>query len=389
MEGRTVRTERAASSGHCNEVGSLSSASELSDGDTDDSSDMEDCAPTLPAESRPAPVSWRRTVHNFLTNSPEVPKALGIAAAVYQLGAAAMVIGLFIVDNVTDPTVTTKSYWRTELTFTLVWAAEYGLRLWSCVEELPPSKDRLEACRGRLFQAVRPMMLLDLCSLISLVVDLAIEENNYRGVAALRMLRLLTIYRIERDFQIFGPVIAVLTDMRAQLFATLGIAVLVLSVASIAMYYVEAPTNDEFHSVLISMWWCTTALTTVGYGDIVPKTTLGRVLASIVAFMGTGMFGLFAGIIAEGFREAWNKDKRFQRRRQRASAAQQTPQGGSPRALLQPLEEMLRRRDAEMLLRLEKIELQVAQVRAEAREHALLVRGLVRELSPAGSVKSL
>merc|ERR1712232_426268 len=51
------------------------------------------------------------------------------------------------------------------------------------------------------------------------------------------------------------------------------------------------------------MWWATTALTTVGYGDIAPITPVGRFLGSVVAFMGVAVFGLPAGIIAAGFQE--------------------------------------------------------------------------------------
>merc|ERR1740121_3411126 len=152
-------------------------------------------------------------------------------------------------------------------------------------------------------------MLLEAFSLISLVVDLIIVSNSYRGVAMLRMLRLLTLYRIERDFSFFRPVVGVLNSKRKELIATLGIAMLVLAIASVLMFYIEAPYNEQFRTVLNSMWWGVTALTTVGYGDVVPNTFAGRAVASLVAFMGTGMFGLFAAILADGFRESIDDKK--------------------------------------------------------------------------------
>merc|ERR1711933_370571 len=67
------------------------------------------------------------------------------------------------------------------------------------------------------------------------------------------------------------------------------------------MFYVEGPDNSEFGSVSECMWWATTALTTVGYGDLYPKSGLGRFVASVTAFLGVGLFALPAGIISNGF----------------------------------------------------------------------------------------
>ena len=72
------------------------------------------------------------------------------------------------------------------------------------------------------------------------------------------------------------------------------------------MYYVESAVNPKFNSILESMWWGTETLTTVGYGDIVPVTPMGRVLGSVVAFAGVGLFGLPAGIISSGFAEIFS-----------------------------------------------------------------------------------
>jgi len=268
----------------------------------------------------------RRTVHDFLSTSPNCPSWLWKASVFYHCICSITIIGLFVVDSTTAPTVTTSAYWRTECIMTGVWGIEYLLRLWSCVEDPTVSCDMETAsgrCGARFRFSFRIMSILDSLSMVSLVVDLCIESNSYRGVSALRMLRLLTLFRIERDFGLLGPVLEVISDKRAQLLATLGIALFVLSISSVVMFYAEAPSNDEFGSVLMSMWWGVTALTTVGYGDIVPKTGIGRFIACIVAFMGTGLFGLFAGILADGFREAFKRNRRFQSRQERQQQLQQ------------------------------------------------------------------
>ena len=52
-----------------------------------------------------------------------------------------------------------------------------------------------------------------------------------------------------------------------------------------------------------AMWWAVATLTTVGYGDVYPVTVMGKIMASIIAFLGVGMFALPAGILASGFAE--------------------------------------------------------------------------------------
>jgi voltage-gated potassium channel len=71
------------------------------------------------------------------------------------------------------------------------------------------------------------------------------------------------------------------------------------------MYYAENATQPEaFSSIPKAMWWGVTTLTTVGYGDIFPVTTLGRLMGAAIAILGVGLFALPAGILASGFSEA-------------------------------------------------------------------------------------
>lgn len=345
-----------------------------SDGGDDDDDPSEDSeADQSDLDDLSCYQSLRRATRQFLESSPEAPQSLRRLAVAYQFGFAVMVIALFVVDSTTAPTVTTSLYWHTELVLTIVWVTEYMLRLWSCVEKVAPEEDGV-LCKARWRQATSWAMLLDLFSLVSLCIDLCIESNSYRGVAALRMLRLLTLFRIERDFKIFSPVLVVLHDKRAQLVATLGIAVLVLSVASVIMFYVEAPTNPAFGSVLTSMWWCTTALTTVGYGDIVPESGLGRFVACVVAFIGTGMFGLFAGILADGFREALRRDRRFRsQQRIEERAVSSTKLEEHPLVLF--LEERLKAHEDRVVSHMDALREEVGALRSEVQAALALSRG--------------
>jgi voltage-gated potassium channel len=80
------------------------------------------------------------------------------------------------------------------------------------------------------------------------------------------------------------------------------IFLIVLLLASVALYSLErAGQPEQFGSLPLSLWWAVTTLTTTGYGDAVPQTFFGRLIAGIVMICGLGVFGLWTGILATGF----------------------------------------------------------------------------------------
>jgi len=91
-----------------------------------------------------------------------------------------------------------------------------------------------------------------------------------------------------------------------QLFARLGrvagVAVGVLITASLVAYYAEHPTNPEFATIGDALWWGIVTLTTVGYGDIVPKTATGRWAAVVIMLTGVAVLGVLAGSMASFLR---------------------------------------------------------------------------------------
>ena len=86
------------------------------------------------------------------------------------------------------------------------------------------------------------------------------------------------------------------------LASVLIIFLIVLMLAAVALHLLErAGQPDRFGSLPMSMWWAVTTLTTTGYGDAVPETALGRLIAGVVMICGLGVFGLWTGILATGF----------------------------------------------------------------------------------------
>jgi voltage-gated potassium channel len=91
-----------------------------------------------------------------------------------------------------------------------------------------------------------------------------------------------------------------------QLFARLGrvavVASSVMVVGAVVAYYAEHAVNPEFATFGDSLWWAIVTLTTVGYGDIVPETTTGRIAAVMIMLTGVAVLGLLAGTLASFFR---------------------------------------------------------------------------------------
>ena len=101
----------------------------------------------------------------------------------------------------------------------------------------------------------------------------------------------------------------VLVIESGSLFSVLIIFLMVLSLASVAVYFLERDVQPAtFGSVPAAMWWAIATLTTVGYGDVVPITPLGRMVAALVMISGLGVFGLWTGILATGFAAETRRD---------------------------------------------------------------------------------
>jgi voltage-gated potassium channel len=111
------------------------------------------------------------------------------------------------------------------------------------------------------------------------------------GIPGLRQLRRVLVLES-------GPLLSVLV-----------IFLMVLFLASVAEYFLERDVQPAgFSSVPASLWWAVATLTTTGYGDVVPITPLGRLVAAVVMICGLGVFGLWTGILATGFAAETRRD---------------------------------------------------------------------------------
>ncbi|QPF84379.1 ion transporter [Bradyrhizobium genosp. L] len=101
----------------------------------------------------------------------------------------------------------------------------------------------------------------------------------------------------------------VLVVERGPLLSVLVIFLMVVFLASVAEYYLERDVQPQtFGSVPAALWWAVVTLTTTGYGDVVPITPIGRIVAAMVMISGLGVFGLWTGILATGFANETRRD---------------------------------------------------------------------------------
>ncbi|MCE2733088.1 MAG: ion transporter [Cyclobacteriaceae bacterium] len=193
---------------------------------------------------------------------------------------------------------------RFEIFSVVVFSIEYVLRLWTCAER-PHFKKRFE---GRLRYALTPGALIDLLSILPFYLHLL--PIDLRFLRIVRLLRLLRMLKIARYLSALNLIFNVIKDRREQLLVVIMFIVFLLVIASTMMYYVEHDAQPQlFSSIPATMWWGIVTLTTVGYGDMVPITIGGKVMAGIISVIGVGMYALPAGILSAGIAEHLREKK--------------------------------------------------------------------------------
>ncbi|HNT81086.1 MAG TPA: ion transporter [Bacteroidia bacterium] len=187
-----------------------------------------------------------------------------------------------------------------------VFTLEYALRVWTCTF--------LENYKHPIVGRVKYIMsigsLIDLIAIAPFFMPFT-KIYDFRFVRIFRLLRFLRVFKLGRYLNATKVVSNVLKEKKEELVLCLIITITLIVVASSFMYFVEHDAQPiKFSSIPETMWWSVTTLTTVGYGDVIPITGLGRVLTSCISILGIGMFALPAGILASGFSAEFQKLKK-------------------------------------------------------------------------------
>jgi voltage-gated potassium channel len=189
-----------------------------------------------------------------------------------------------------------------------VFALEYLLRVWSCT-----TQDAFRGRGGRLRYALTPLALVDLAVIAPAFLPWEFFLD-LRFARVLRLLRILRVFKVARYSKAIRLFLRVLESRRADLGLIALLLALMVVLASSSMYFAEHHAQPQvFSSIPASMWWSIETLTTVGYGDMYPVTPFGKLLGTVIALVGIGFFALPAGILATGFADEIQKERKKKR----------------------------------------------------------------------------
>jgi voltage-gated potassium channel len=186
-----------------------------------------------------------------------------------------------------------------------VFTIEYALRVWSSIESDDPRFRH--PVTGRLKFMMTPLALIDL------IVLLPFYLSSFIGVdlRMLRALRLLRAFRLTRYASSMNLLLHVLRNEAPVIAAAMFVLLMMIVVAASITYLAEHSAQPEaFASIPHALWWAVVTMTTIGYGDVVPHTLVGRICASVIGVISVGMVALPAGILASGFNEALHERRR-------------------------------------------------------------------------------
>ena len=191
-----------------------------------------------------------------------------------------------------------------EIVVVLWFGLELLARLWSS-----GCRSRYQGVIGRMKFIKSPFCVIDIVTICASMIVLSSKDNQMYAASALRGLRFFQILRMVRmdrrggTWKLLGSVVYA---HRQELITTLYIGFLVLIFSSFIMFLVEKDVVDhngtrQFESFAHALWWGFITLCTVGYGDAVPQTWKGKIIACFCALFGISFFALPAGILGSGF----------------------------------------------------------------------------------------
>lgn len=170
-----------------------------------------------------------------------------------------------------------------EWVFTALFSAEYIARLY-CAPQ-------------RLKYALSFYGIIDLLAVLPTYLALIFPElHALIDVRVLRLIRIFRIFKLTEYFSEYNHLAQALASSRRKIFVFLSVVLMVVMVMGTLMYVVEGPEHG-FTSIPVGIYWAITTMTTVGFGDITPKTDLGRLISSVMMLMGWGTLAVPTGIV--------------------------------------------------------------------------------------------
>jgi voltage-gated potassium channel len=192
-----------------------------------------------------------------------------------------------------------------DLVSVIIFTIEYILRVWSSNHD-PRYKHSLH---GRLRYIISTDGLIDLLAILPFYIHVFVGFD-LRVLRIFRLLRFLRLFRLTAYMKSARMVRNVFRSRANELKLSLVLILFFIIIASCLLYFAEHLAQPEiFSSIPATLWWAVVTATSVGYGDMVPVTPLGKTLSGILSLLGLAVFALPAGIITAGFLEEMRKIK--------------------------------------------------------------------------------
>lgn len=195
----------------------------------------------------------------------------------------------FSIETLPELSQTTRTILRfAEIVTVVIFTAEYLLRLYVA--------DRKLSFVFSFFG------LVDLLAILPFYIATGVDLRSVRAVRLFRIFRILKVVRYSAAIRRFHRALLIAKE-EIVLFAL--VAALLLYLSAVGIYYFENEAQPEvFSSVFHSLWWSVCTLTTVGYGDVYPVTTGGKIFTFVVLATGLGIISVPAGLVASALSKA-------------------------------------------------------------------------------------
>nr|AWJ68226.1 putative potassium voltage-gated channel subfamily KQT 2 [Hirudo verbana] len=254
------------------------------------------------ARRGPGSLTLQGRVYNFLER-PTGWKCFAYHFTVFAMVLICLIFSVLSTIDQYEDFANESLFWM-EIVLVVFFGFEYVVRLWSA-----GCRSKYMSFHGRLRFARKPISIIDLIVVTGSLIVLSFGSNGQvfatsaiRGVRFLQILRMLHVDRQGGTWRLLGSVVYI---HRQELITTLYIGFLGLIFSSYFVYLAEKDANDgkssDFTSYADALWWGVVTVTTIGYGDTVPQTWIGRIVASCFSVFAISFFALPAGILGSGF----------------------------------------------------------------------------------------
>ncbi len=184
-----------------------------------------------------------------------------------------------------------------DLISVIIFTIEYVLRVWSCTHD-PRYKGSI---KGRLKYMFTPGALIDLIAFAPWYLHRMLGFD-LRVLRILRLLRFFRLFRLTAYTKSAQLIFNVFRSRIRELMLSFLLTIFLIVIASCVVYFAEHNVEEtKFTSIPATLWWAVVTLTTTGYGEMIPATTIGKILSGVIMLTGVAFFALPAGIITAGF----------------------------------------------------------------------------------------